>query len=365
MPNRRPIHAVHALRLLFPLLGFGFIVLGLLDVSRAFAQAPSPDHSAVALFPVVQNGKYGYIDRLGTIVIQPQFDRATRFSDGLALVGFGGNHAYIDRVGNVVIRLDYRDFNLVSGFSEGMAVVGNRGPGDFIQDLLGYIDKTGTLVVPLRFDEARAFSEGLALVSLRYQRGYIDKTGKFIIPPQFGVAESFSNGLARVGSYVQGLPREHYIDRTRKRAIRQQYMFIGDFSEGLAAVWVGDRKGYIDRSGALVIKPQPFNSVGEFSDGMAKVQMGGPMGKGGRLGFIDRSGKVVVKPAYEFAQHFSDGLCAVAIGDRYGYIDKAGAVAIPPQFRIADPFWQGLARVWIGDKSGYIDKTGKYVWEPT
>jgi hypothetical protein len=327
--------------------------------------AQTSQDPAVALFPVRQNGKYGYIDRAGKIVIPPRFDAASRFSDGLALVQVGIDPAYIDPAGKVVITLKYSEFNRASDFSEGMAVVGNRGPGDFIQDDLGYIDKTGTLVIPLQFDDARAFSEGLAVASLRHQRGFIDKTGKFVIAPQFGLAESFSHGLARVGNHVQGFPQEHFIDRTGKRAIRQQFRFVDDFSEGLAAVWVGDDKGYIDRSGALVIKPRPFNSAGRFSDGMARVQMGGNMGQGGKLGFIDRTGKVVIKPQYEFAEEFSEGLCAVRIGTEFGYIDRTGAVAISPRFRIAEPFRQGLAKVWVGNKSGYIDRTGKYVWEPT
>ncbi len=330
--------------------------------SQAYALGHPNNTSTVPLFPILQNGKFGYIDQFGKIAIEPQFNSAGRFSDGLAYVTIEGDHAYIDSRGKIVIRLRYGEFNLVSPFSEGMAVVGNRGPGDHIQETLGYIDKTGKLVIPLQFDNALPFSEGLAVASLRHKRGYIDKTGKFVIEPQYGVAGSFSNGLARVGNYVQGLPDEHYIDRTGKRAIRRNFRFIDDFSEGLAAVWVGDQKGYIDRSGTLVIKPQPFNSVSGFSDGMARVQMGGPMGKGGKLGFIDRSGKLVVDPKYEFAQDFSEGLCAVMIGGKYGYIDKTGAVVIQPQFESAEPFWQGLARV---GNFGYIDRTGKYIWQPT
>ena len=34
-------------------------------------------------------GKYGFIDRTGKMVINPQFDNAYHFSDGLALVGLG------------------------------------------------------------------------------------------------------------------------------------------------------------------------------------------------------------------------------------------------------------------------------------
>jgi hypothetical protein len=37
-----------------------------------------------ALFPARQNGKWGYIDRSGSLIIQPQFDEAWDFSEGLA-----------------------------------------------------------------------------------------------------------------------------------------------------------------------------------------------------------------------------------------------------------------------------------------
>jgi hypothetical protein len=340
-----------------------FVLLAYLMVCASTGTLVSQGAQAISLFPIVQNGKAGYIDRSGTIVIKPEFDGGGRFSDGLALVRVGADHAYINPGGAVVIRLKYSEFNLASDFSEGMAVVGNRGPGDAIEEMLGYIDKTGKLVIPLQFDHARAFSEGLAVASRRHSKGFIEKTGKFVIEPQYGMAESFSEGLARVGSYVQGLPQEHFIDRTGARAIRRQFRFIDDFSEGLAAVWVGDQKGYIDRTGTLVIQPQSFNSASRFSDGMARVQVGGPMGKGGKLGYIDRSGKIAVKPQYEFAGDFSEGLCAVLIGDKYGYIDKTGAVVVKPQFGTADPFIGGLARVWFDDKTGYIDKTGKFVWQ--
>lgn len=317
-----------------------------------------------SLFPVVKDGKCGYIDRTGQIIIAPQFDRCEPFSDGLALARIGCHHAYVDRAGKVVIQLDCGQFTLAFPFSEGMAVVGQRGPGDAIEDTLGFIDKTGKVVIPLQFDEARAFAEGLAVAAVRHSRGYIDKSGKFVIEPRYGTAGDFSEGLARVGAYVQGLPKEHFIDRTGRRAIRREFRFIDDFHEGLAAVWVGEEKGFIDRSGALVIQPQPFDSVDHFSDGLARVQTGGPMGKGGRLGFIDRAGKMVVQPRYDFSGDFSEGLCAVAIGEKYGYIDKMGAVVVEPRFRIAAPFRDGLAAVWIGNAMGYIDKTGKFIWGP-
>jgi hypothetical protein len=55
----------------------------------------------------------------------------------------------------------------------------------------GYIDKTGRLIIPFKFDGAGNFSEGLAAVSIKDKTGYIDKTGKFVISPRFISGFSF------------------------------------------------------------------------------------------------------------------------------------------------------------------------------
>lgn len=71
--------------------------------------------NAQELVPKAANAKYGYVDRLGNWVIQPQYDFAGEFNDGLAVVGFskrnnienGYNHVrgLIDVNGDVVISI--------------------------------------------------------------------------------------------------------------------------------------------------------------------------------------------------------------------------------------------------------------------
>jgi hypothetical protein len=51
----------------------------------------------VGLYPVPIGEQYGYIDRDGRMVIQPQFSEALGFSEGLAEVGHGGEHGYVDK----------------------------------------------------------------------------------------------------------------------------------------------------------------------------------------------------------------------------------------------------------------------------
>lgn len=52
---------------------------------------------------VEEDGPWGYIDHTGEMVIEPQFDSAGDFSQGLAQVLLAdGTRAYIDREGVVV-----------------------------------------------------------------------------------------------------------------------------------------------------------------------------------------------------------------------------------------------------------------------
>ena len=87
------------------------------------------------LFPVKQDGKWGYIDKTGKIVINPQFDSATSFSKGLARVVIGDKWGYIDKTGKIVIN---PQFDSAASFCDGLARV-------VIGDKWGYIDKTESM----------------------------------------------------------------------------------------------------------------------------------------------------------------------------------------------------------------------------
>ena len=79
------------------------IALLLLSLASA-ATAPGGDEGP-RLYPVVVEGKWGYIDNTGKVAVAPRFGAAFRFSEGLAPVqttGREGKRGYIDRTGNVV-----------------------------------------------------------------------------------------------------------------------------------------------------------------------------------------------------------------------------------------------------------------------
>jgi len=157
---------------------------------------------------------------------------------------------------------------------------------------------------------------------------------------------------------------------------------------GPLTIIVGDKHGYIDRSGKVVVPPQ-FNSANDFSDGLALVCLGdcNPFRRtkadGSKYGFVEGNGHFAVNPQYDRAESFSEGLAAVCLGDcgyeddgsrKWGFVDKQGNVVIPPQFGAANPFVEGLAGACVGKcvgytgnvegKWGFIDKTGKFAIRP-
>ncbi|MCG2727021.1 MAG: WG repeat-containing protein [Elusimicrobia bacterium] len=186
---------------------------------------------------------FGYIDKTGKYVINPQFDFAGQFSEGLANVVFGGKAGYIDKKGKYVIN---PQFDAASEFHDGLAqiVIGNK---------MGYIDKKGIISINPQFDDAKIFTkDGLAAVMVNDKWGFINKTGAFVINPQYEYA-------------------------------------IG-FQEGLAAVMVNNKWGFINTKGDTVIKPQ-FDSVGVsgFTQGICWVEIDGVHA------YIDKNGKYIFK----------------------------------------------------------------------
>ena len=128
--------------------------------------------------PFEQRGKWGYRDTRGAVVIPPRFDLAKPFSpEGLAAVVDNQGWAYIDTAGKLVIRPLVFD-NGPDYFRENLARFTEAGKYGFLQGgAWGFIDRTGALVIPARFQEVRPFQKSRAKVKLNGQWQSIGKDG--------------------------------------------------------------------------------------------------------------------------------------------------------------------------------------------
>lgn len=172
------------------------------------------EREGIKYFQVMENGKTGFRDLDGKVVIKPIYDNAEMFSEGLSTVQIGNRYGLIDETGRYVLPLREMEylgsvhnglasfrandrygfidtsgqekikpiFDWVDEFSEGLCVVRND------KDKHGYIDTTGKLVVDFHFDYAYKFENGQAKVEVKNLWGAIDKAGKFVVQPTHNYA---------------------------------------------------------------------------------------------------------------------------------------------------------------------------------
>jgi hypothetical protein len=157
------------------------------------------------LIPVRKNSKWGFININGKIAIEPHFDYALTFSEGLAGVQIMNKWGYIDSTGQIIIQPQFDD--IPGNFKEGIARISkfDKNPALYQDSELiitgsrfGYADREGKIVIEPQYRQAYDFSEGLAAVMRIDKYGYIDKEGERVTDFIFDHAESFYKNRAIV-----------------------------------------------------------------------------------------------------------------------------------------------------------------------
>lgn len=196
------------------------------------------------------DGKYGFINDSGEVVIKPVYDKVKDFSEGLAAAKLWWKWGYIDTEDKNYLPFEYAE---AGDFQDGVAKVKfykEEKNSDFLdlantflqksryfftEDDYEYalIDKYGNVIVPAKtynyigskslalefvssFDErdlaesGKIFNDGLAYVGKEIKKdtikfGFIDKTGKLVIDCVYDDVCSFQNGLARVKKNKNGV----------------------------------------------------------------------------------------------------------------------------------------------------------------
>ncbi len=217
------------------------------------------------LFGFVENGRCGFIDSKGKVVIRPHYKARHCFrrsfrSDGLVPVLQKRRVGYMDGTGRLVIPFATGQPALLS---EGLLATLDPATRKF-----GYMDRRGKMVIAARFKRATGFQKGLAVVRGRSKNrrklrlgkvGYIDRAGSWVIKPRFGNGRRFSGGLAPVA-----VGRKWgFIDKRGKIVIPTRYTDARSFEHGLARVSVNNEWRYIDRTGRTIWQPASAHVAGQ------------------------------------------------------------------------------------------------------
>ncbi|WP_375748133.1 WG repeat-containing protein [Vibrio sp. HN007] len=161
------------------------------------------------------NGKYGFKNAAGKVVIEPTYYRAFSFSEGVAHVVKKRDQkaGFIDTNQSWVIKPAARSVDLCKRFSDGMCIY-ERDYREF-----GAINKKGHLVIKPHYGYLSDFKNHTAIAETQEnpaRKGVIDKDEKVVIPFKHWGVSRLSDGnyqtasfLKRVGNPCKGA-RDYY-----------------------------------------------------------------------------------------------------------------------------------------------------------
>lgn len=303
-----------------------------------------------------------------------------------------GKRVYVDINGNLALRNVYMD---ARPFAENMAAVE-------VDDKWGFIDTLGNMVIQAKYEYAGDFSGGRALVNEGGKAYYIDHKGEpaslnlsrrvdgkdnwsvfadsdneYADGTKYAFTGENNNMITR---YIYGgYQRTSYLIsdficakrggkwgyinvKTLNEDIPFVYDYACDFSEGLACVFKGNKSGYINEKGQVVI-PIVYDKRPVEGEDEAYPVINGfvRLLKANKWGFVDKKGHAITQFIYDDSRDFQEERAAVYKNHKWGFIDGTGRMVVAPLYDNVGDYFGGYARVNQGKKYGAIDKNGKIV----
>ncbi|MDR7857459.1 WG repeat-containing protein [Tissierella sp.] len=324
-------------------------------------------------------------------IIDPIYDYARNFSEGLAAVMKDGKWGYIDKTGKTVLEFKY---DIAYSFSENKALVGMIGTKDDGYDEYsaiswGLIDKEGKST-PLLYDDGSQFSTiyyeeyfsfeqtsqylyngALTMRAVGWDATFGTDGKMMFANTQLGQIHQPTEGVVAV--YAEGTDFIGYIDQKTGEILFEDKNFadVRPFNQGMAFVCFYDQNlgqyhwKIMDINGNFLSDTiysnfyvkNLYSEYKIFNDNtLASVQ-----DSNGKWGAIDISGKTVLPFIYDNLRVFDEGVAAFSRDGKFGFIDINGNEVIAPQFDDVSLFNNGIAVARVGDSAFCIDKYGKKI----
>ncbi len=233
-----------------------------------------PDYLADGLLPSMREGRWGYLDRDGQWAVEPQFDFAMPFQDGLAMI---------------------------------YELPRSQAPDESLRDdyLTGLIDTKGQWVAPLSHEAVTIVGDGRFVGTLNSRYGMRDRNMRWVADPHFVALIEEIGPSKGSGSF-------------------------GDNGMFPAAVLAPHQWTVLDFKGRTV-------ATGEF-EWVSQLTMDAPgpdrfiVRQQGLYGIADARLKVQVSPQCEELQEGEDGLLEARLNNKVGCIDVAARWIVGADF---------------------------------
>lgn len=264
------------------------------------------------LFKVCKNGKWGFVNTDGEIVIAPIYEDIEPVEKGLfyfekdrdkrGFVDLWDNEFYWPKEFPYTCNGSYA----VSSDCDLIAV---RSRGTLNE--WGYMNRNLELVIPLQYEVAYEFKDGKAEVKLNGEYFYINEKGEIIETIKTKKTEKDFN--VPEGIRIRDCGSGFFL-----------VMFKDETAEGEGKFTF--HYGYINEDGKILANPIYGYEEEEAYDNDGNMTY--PLAMGNMIS--DEDG-----PVYE-------GLAILNLGNRYGYIDNTGKVVVPLVYTAITPFENGV-----------------------
>lgn len=305
--------------------------------------------------------KFGYVNQSGATVIEPVYDDAGHFAEGLSYVGKDDRLWIINARGELGGTVS--DAKGALCFSDNHLVFTRRGK-------YGVLDSQAKVIVPPVYDLILPVLDGRFVIKQRGLYGIQSLDRSWRVTPHYSVIYQFT-AFSSVTSAHRTDGALVIIDDNGTLLTDRTFASGGLCSDGVIPVMFseadGGDLGWVDTTGEPVFRSKEFDQFGSCFQSrtiLARV--------GDNWGALSIGGEVVVPPIYPMLGDLCEGMrmfCASGGEDkqrRWGFLNARGEIAIEPRFSFVGDFQNGIARAHIGPfgkhERALVNKHGTIIW---
>jgi len=319
-----------------------FLILATLIVFtpvRIFAQ----------IYPIEENGKWGFIDPTGKIIITPQFQNVER-TEAFFRVMKNDKYSLLDSTGKVLLQ-DWSAFEVIRMHRQWLLVRGTAlATWGKIQIAFRLVDGAWQ-ATPYEWFEL--FQFGIARARIDGHYTFVDTSGKRLTDSLLDAADPFTGTWAK----IEWRKQKCFFYKDGRVLLNVAEVFEDFAPSGLALVRTSAGYGFMDSSFQFAIAPQFSNARG-FHSGAAPVKTNS------NWGLIDRKGHFLTEPKFKLMGSLNEGLFFYQVGNRRGLMDSTGRAITDTLFDEIGQFTESAAKVRVENKFGAIDSKGRWLVPP-
>lgn len=323
-------------------------------------------HSQDCLYAVPINGKWGFINKTGELVIQAAYNDEAFFCGEYAVVKKDEEYIIIDRLGNRVSKPWMNEFVIAAADEDDIIIAKS------VNGLYGKISLDGTIIIPFEYDYLGLFQDDFSVAKKNGKKGVVDRNGNF-------------TDLNKYNEWPVGKEGYYKISHTGKNGQKKTGLYnantkqlIFPLSKSVNHIFIEDGqvvisngvKGYSVlnvKSGKYIIDSGIYESIA-YGDGKYTVS------KNGRYGLLDSTGTVIRECSwtYPYVSDFDngyaiysvymDGIDSVHQKFNNGILSADGEIILPAKYsllRVLVPsrlFWASM-----NGKIGVVDLYGNEI----